>query len=273
MADYTVLNDSKTRARLVSPEFKQYQFFEKENKPNALKCKFKTNKMLTAIKETKHTITTSEGKTIHKKLASKPVKFQFLRKPEEKRRPTNKCGRCGKFCQGEFCDTHKRVYGIPKGQQEPCSSHTLPMMPQKRSTYGDIITTQTETDVQEPRAVITTTQQHEEQSAVAEETQPEENVSPGVNTPLPTTPIQCSTSHGPCLSQKDEDQTTSIRATVTAEIPAETEKANKEKGKIVIKEIKQKVNKVTFEQPNDLRRLDRIKGDRWTEKIDGIEYY
>ena len=77
--------------------------------------------MLTAIKETKHTVTTSEGKTIHKKLASKPVKFQLWRKPEEKRRPTNKCRRCGKFCQGEICDTHKRVYGIPKGQQEPCS--------------------------------------------------------------------------------------------------------------------------------------------------------
>ena len=160
--------------------------------------------MLTALKKTKHTITTSEGKTIPKKLASKPVKSQLSRKPEEKRRPTNKCRRCGKFCKREFCDTHKRVYGIPKGQQEPCSSHDLPMMPQKRSTYGDIITTQTETDVQEPRAVITTTQQHEEQSAAAEETQPEENVSPEVNTPLPTTPIQCSTSHGPCSSQKNE---------------------------------------------------------------------
>ena len=221
--------------------------------------------MLTAIKETKHTITTYEGKTIHKKLASKPIKFQFSRKPEEKRRPTNKCRRCGKVCQGEFCDTHKRVYGIPKGQQEPCSSHTLPMMPQKRSAYDDIFTTQTETDVQEPQAVTTTTQQHEEQSAAAEETQPEENISPEVNTPLPTTPIQCSTSHGPCSSQKDEGQTTPIRTTVTAEIPAETVKANKEKGKADIKEIKQKGNKVTFEQPNDLRRSDRIGGAKRTE--------
>ena len=124
MADYIVLNDSKKRARSVSPDFKQYQFFKKENKLNALKSRFKTNKMLTGIKETKHTITTSEGKTIHKKQASKPVKFQLSRKPEEKRRPTNKCRRCGKFCQREFCDTHKRVYGIPKGQQDPCSSQT-----------------------------------------------------------------------------------------------------------------------------------------------------
>ena len=53
-----------------------------------------------------------------------------------------------------------------------------------------------------------------------------------VNTPLPTTPIQCSTSHGPCSSQKDEDQNTPIRTTVTAEIQAETVKANKEKADI-----------------------------------------
>ena len=66
MADYIVINDSKKRARSVSPEFKQYQFFEKENKPNALKRRFKTKKLLMAVKETKQTITTSGGKTIHK---------------------------------------------------------------------------------------------------------------------------------------------------------------------------------------------------------------
>ena len=46
MADYLILNDSKKRNRSVSKEFKQYQFFEKENKPNAMKCRFKTNKIL-----------------------------------------------------------------------------------------------------------------------------------------------------------------------------------------------------------------------------------
>ena len=82
MADYMILNDSKKRARSVSREFKQYQFFEKENKSNAMKCRFKTNKILTAVSETKHTIT--EGKVIHKKLASKPIKLQSSKKPEEK---------------------------------------------------------------------------------------------------------------------------------------------------------------------------------------------
>ena len=70
LADYTILNDSKKKARSVSPEFEQYQFFEGEMKPNALKCRLKTNSLLTAVKETKHTVTTSEGTTIHKKLAS-----------------------------------------------------------------------------------------------------------------------------------------------------------------------------------------------------------
>ena len=206
------------------------QIFKKENKPNTLKCRFKTNKLLMAVKETKHTTTTSEGKTIHKKLASKPVKFQLSRKPEEKRKQTNKCRSCGNFCQGEFCDTHKRVYEIPKSQQEPCSSRILPTMPQKRSTYGDIITPHTETVVQEPQAATTTAQPNEEQNTAAEETGPEENGILEANTPLPTTPIQYSTSHGPCPPQKyDDQQTTPIRAHVTAEVPAETEKANKKK--------------------------------------------
>ena len=81
MANYMVLNDSKKRARSVSQKFKQYQFFEKEKKPNAMKCRFKTNKILTAVNETKHTVTTSEGKITPQKLASKPEKFQLSKKP------------------------------------------------------------------------------------------------------------------------------------------------------------------------------------------------
>ena len=89
------------------------------------------------------------------------------------------------------------MYGIPKSPQEPCSSYTLPTMPRKLSTYGDITTTHTETDAHEPQAAITTDKQHEERNPTAEETQLEEDNAPEANTPLPTTPIQCSTSHGP----------------------------------------------------------------------------
>ena len=91
MADYLVLNDTRKRSRSVSRKFKKYQFLEKENKPNSVKCGFKTDKILTATKETDHTVTTSDGRTIHKKLASKPLKFQTPRKPDEpKNHPVQK---------------------------------------------------------------------------------------------------------------------------------------------------------------------------------------
>ena len=101
MVDYLVLNETKKKGGSVSRDFKNYQFYEKENKPNSMKCGFKTNKILTAVSETGHTITTSEGKVIHKKLASRPLNFQTSRKPEDQRRPTNRCRRCGKFSSDE----------------------------------------------------------------------------------------------------------------------------------------------------------------------------
>ena len=75
-------------------------------------------------------------------------------------------------------------------------------MPQKRSTYGDIITTHSVTDILEPQAATTTGQQHEEQNTAVVETQLEEIMAPEANTPLPTTPIQCSTSHCPLVTER-----------------------------------------------------------------------
>ena len=127
-------------------------------------------------------------------------------------------------------------------------------MPQKRSTYGGITTAHAETDAHEPQAATPVDEQHEEQNPTVEETQPKEDIAPEANTPLPTTAIQCSTSHGPLPSQKEDDQqTTPIRATVTAEGSSETEKANKEKSKADIKETYSKSEIVTFEQSRDLR--------------------
>ena len=83
MADYLVLNDTRKKGRSVSRNFKKYQFYEKENKPTSMKCGFKTNKILPAVKETDHTVTTSEGRIIHKNLASKPLKFQTSRRTDE----------------------------------------------------------------------------------------------------------------------------------------------------------------------------------------------
>ena len=50
LADYLVLNESRKRGRSVSGDFKSYKFFEKKTKPNAMKCRFKTDKILTAAK-------------------------------------------------------------------------------------------------------------------------------------------------------------------------------------------------------------------------------
>ena len=121
--------------RSVSQDFKNYQFYEKKNKPNSMKCGFKTNKILTAVAETGHTITTSEGRIIHKKVASKPVNFQTSRKPEDQRKPTNRCRRCGKFSSGELCETHLRLETTRQddNNNEPSTSHTtMPTMPAKK---------------------------------------------------------------------------------------------------------------------------------------------
>ena len=120
-----VLNDTRKRGRSVSRNFEKYQFYEKENKPNSMKCGFKTNKLLTAVKDTDHTITTSEGRVIHKKLASKPLKFQTSRRTEEKRRAITRCRKCGKFSHGELCETHQRQDpNNNTADNSPSTSHT-----------------------------------------------------------------------------------------------------------------------------------------------------
>ena len=45
LADYSVFNESRKRGRSVSDNFKDYQFFGKETKPSAMKCRFKTDKI------------------------------------------------------------------------------------------------------------------------------------------------------------------------------------------------------------------------------------
>ena len=139
MADYLVINDTRKRNRPVSREFKNYQFYEKENKPNSMKCGFKTNKIFTAVKETDHTVTTSEGRVIYKKLASKPLKFQTLKRTEEQRRTISRCRKCGKFSSGELCETHRNPDTNNNDADEvPSTSRALPTMPEK-SKYKRVV--------------------------------------------------------------------------------------------------------------------------------------
>ena len=232
MADYLILNDSRKRARSVSPDFKQYQFFEKENKPNAMKCNFEANKVLTAIGESGLIITTSEGKIVHNKLASNPIKFQLSKRPNEQGKPTSRCRRCGKFSQGEYCDTHKRVFGMKGMPQETNHSHTLPMMPQEEPKNCDLETDNTD---EEDSDTQTTPYDEEivpgggETSAPGEIQTATEQAAADKTPSLPTTPIGCSTSLGPRQVQSIPDKdSTPIRATTTFD--QETTK-DKEKGK------------------------------------------
>ena len=138
MADYLVLIDTRKRSRSVSRKFKKYQFLEKENKPNSMKCSFKTDKILTARKETDHTVTTSDGRTIHKTLASKPLKFQTLRKPDDPRRTITRCKRCGKFSSGKFCETHRHLDSNNNDapRKDPAPATISRQCPQRRNTSG-----------------------------------------------------------------------------------------------------------------------------------------
>ena len=209
-----------------------------------MKCKFKTNKILTAVNETKHTITTSDGKIVHEKLASEPIKFQLPKKPEEKKKQKNRCVRCGKFSQGKYCDTHKRVYGTTDETNEPGCSYTLPTMPEKRSTYGDVIEPSNGQDVSTeekgPQASNTT--------ATAETQRYEEETAPEIHTPPPSTPVQCSTSYG-------------------------TQPTQPRRGNLKIVDKKEPKNhKIQIESP-DLRRSSRIKGAKRTVKLGGVEYF
>ena len=143
MVDYPLLNDTRKRGRSVSQDFRKYQFYEKENKPNSMKCGFKTDKILTAIKESEHTVTTSEGKIFHKTLASKPLKVQSFKRTDEQKRTIIRCRRCGKFSNGDNCETHRRLnteYPNNNADEAPGTSYTLPKMPlSKKPSYNRVV--------------------------------------------------------------------------------------------------------------------------------------
>ena len=196
LADYLVLNESRKRGRSVGDNFESYQFFEKETKPNAMKCRFKTNKILTAANETKHTITTTDGKVIHKKLPSNPLKFQPAKKTEEPRKPTNRCTRCGRFSHDDLCDTHKRIRSEQQGQSTSADK-TIPTMPIERPEARPDITVISDsqsshadelpsTAIIDPELTITAEIKYDDAVKPTEETRDNE-------TPDISPPVDCST--------------------------------------------------------------------------------
>ena len=142
----------------MSQNFKEYKFYGKEGKPNAMKCSLETNTILTAVKETKHRVPTADGRLIHKKFASNPPKFQPAKRLEETRNPNNLCRRCGKVSRDEFCETHKQLMADASGkhrrQHDEASTNTsfpkLPMREQEKRTVIAIIADSQMTDGEDP---------------------------------------------------------------------------------------------------------------------------
>ena len=124
MADCLVLNDTRKRARSDSRHFKEHQLCEEENNSNAMKCRFKTNKVSTVVKEIGQSVTMTEGRTKHKKLSSNPFNFQPSKKPEELRKQRSMCRKGGKLSNGNYCETHKKL--IAEKKLTPATPWTRP---------------------------------------------------------------------------------------------------------------------------------------------------
>ena len=266
LADYLILNESRKKGRSVSDSFKSYQFFEKENKPNALKCRFKTDKILTAARETKHTITTTDGKTIHKKLASNPLKFQPLKKNEEIRKPTKRCTRCGRFSNEELCDTHKRIKS--ELQKQSTSSETFPMMPAKQTEKNPdvtIISDSQSSQAEEPPLTDNTDTEITVTADIKYNTDETVAKSEKSQTPEILPPVSCSTELAQHRTNKDPDQTP------TGSPQKSPNSVNKGvvEFNIEVEENKPKI----VEGGKGIRRSNRIKNAKRVNKMGSIEYF
>ena len=96
-----------------------------------MKSRFKTNKLLTAVEETGHTITTTEGRILHLKFASNPLKIQPSKKFDEPKKPTSKCCRCGWFSNGKYCDTYRRTMA----ENNPATSTSSTLLTQNAGEW------------------------------------------------------------------------------------------------------------------------------------------
>ena len=172
--------------------------------------------------------------------------------------------------------TRESVYGVTKDTDGPSCSYTLPTMPEKRSTYGDTTVMHTESDSQNKQGE--TAEKDEpptNNTATATEVQPtEEEATPEINTPPPSTPVQCSTSYGARPNQPEGEQRTPIRATVSAEVTPKRVPSGPGKGNLRTIEKKESKNcKIPIEPSIDLRRSSRIKDAKQTVKLGGVEYF
>ena len=246
-----------------------------------MKCGFKTNKILTAVAETDHTVTTSEGRVIHKKLVFRPLKFQIPKKLEEPRKATNRCRRCGKFSSGDLCETHLRLKTTKQddnnnNNNEPSTSHTLPTMPntsnKKKRTYNRVITYDSSSQDSESNETSAPKDSSEEEE-LPDDTALRAEIGREIDrirsqTPMPTSPVGCSTKIATDAPQPDTSGTPILgqNAPTTAEVePDEAGKAG----------LKYKINTENGQSNLNLepRRSKRIKTAQRVVKLGGVEYF
>ena len=148
-------------------------------------------------------------------------------------------------------------------------------MPEKRSTYGDATVTDTESDSQNKQDETAEKDEPPTNTTTATKIQPaEEEITPEINTPPPSTPVQCSTSYGTHPTQPEGEQQTPIRATVSAEVTPKKVPLGPGKGNLRTIEKRESKNcKIPIEPSIDLRRSNRIKDAKRTVKLGGVEYF
>ena len=134
-------------------------------------------------------------------MASKPLNFQTSRKPEDQRKPTNRCRRCGKFSSGELCETHLRLETTRQddNNNEPSTSHTtMPTMPAiKKRPYNRVVIYDSSSHGSESTSQYADNGTSEEEEITEDATLKEaidrEVVRLRSQTPMLTSPIGCST--------------------------------------------------------------------------------
>ena len=228
IADYLKADRRQERYRPESSKFKKYQFYEQQDKPISMKCSFKTNKTLTAVGETDDTVTTADGKITRKKLASFPLKFQPQKKSEEARKPTNWCRRCGKFSQGDLCETHRRLMGEMLKQDETSTSKSSPKMPNRETEERTVITITTDSQTTDGEGDSIAAVENTEADEVTEIRAPPSTTitcrTLTAETPIPSSPIGCSTEISTSTNGRD--------LTATPTRPSDTITESPEGGKV-----------------------------------------
>ena len=218
-----------------------------------------------------------EGKIIHKKLASKPLKFQTSRKTDEQKRAISRCRRCGKLSSGEYCETHRRLRaeGDPNNNladDDAGPSHTMPTIPlEEKTNYRRVViydSSSRDSDSITPNA----DRDSSDTESKSEETGLRAEIGRQIETlrakaPTMTSPIECSTAIAPTTSQLDPSDTP-IRGQETNTAVAEEEMTGKPRSKQVHEEVR---NKVRFEL--EPCRSERIKTAKRLGKLGGVEYF